>query len=135
MKLGGKNMRNFSIIALIFVVPLLAYMILTKGDVSSANKTIDANKPQIIKFTSLMCLDCKKLDKVLKELYPKYSEQIILIEVPVQTESEFTKTQIQKNNVTLVPTLVFIDSKGKKVRRTEGFVEKDTLEKYMKELK
>lgn len=127
-------MRNFSIIAIIFIVPLLAYMILTKGDANSAGKSVDANKPQIIKFTSLMCLDCKKLDKVIKELYPKYSEQIVLIEVPVQTDSDFTKTQIEKHNVTLVPTLIFINKKGKNVRRTEGFIEKDQLEKYMKEL-
>lgn len=127
-------MKNFSIIALIFVVPLLAYMILTKGDVSSANKAADANKPQIIKFTSLMCLDCKKLDKVIKEIYPKYSEKIVLIEVPVQNENEFTKKQVEKYNVTLVPTLIFLDSKGKKIRRTEGFVEKNELEKYMKDL-
>lgn len=127
-------MKNFSIIALIFVVPLLAYMILTKGDVSSANKAVDANKPQIIKFTSLMCLDCKKLDKVIKELYPKYSQKIVLIEVPVQNEDEFTKKQVEKHNVTLVPTLIFIDAKGKKIRRTEGFVEKNQLEQYMKDL-
>lgn len=127
-------MKKFTIITLIFVVPLLAYMILTRGDVSSASKSADVNKPQILKFTSLMCLDCKKLDKLMKEVYPKYREKIILIEVPVQAESEFTKKQIEKYNVTLVPTMIFIDAKGKKVRRTEGFVEQTTLESYMDEL-
>jgi len=127
-------MRNFTIITLIFVVPLLAYMILTRGDVSSASKPIDANKPQILKFTSSMCLDCKKLEKAMKEIYPKYSSKIVLIEVPVQAETEFTKKQIEKYNVTLVPTMIFIDAKGKKVRRTEGFVEPNTLETYMIEL-
>ena len=127
-------MKNFSIITLIFVVPLVAYMILSKPDVSLANKVVDSNKPQIIKFTSLMCLDCKKLDKVMKEIYPNYSNKITLIEVQVQNEDDYTKKQIQKYNVTLVPTLVFIDSKGKKISKTEGFVEKIQLEKYMKEL-
>ena len=127
-------MKKFTIITLIFVVPLLAYMILTRGDVSSASKSADVNKPQILKFTSLMCLDCKKLDKLMKEVYPKYSEKIILIEVPVQAESAFTKKQIEKYNVTLVPTMIFIDAKGKKVRRTEGFLEQTTLESYMDEL-
>ena len=127
-------MKKFTIITLILVVPLLAYMILTKGHVDSANKAVDTNKPQIIKFTSLMCLDCKKLDKVMREIYPKYSGKIVLIEVPVQTESEFTRKQVEKYNVTLVPTLIFITSKGKNVRRTEGFIESEELEKYMKEL-
>lgn len=128
-------MKKFSIITLIFVIPLVAYMILSKPDASYANKSVDGNKPQIIKFTSLMCLDCKKLDKVMKEIYPNYSGKITLIEVQVQNEDDYTKRQIQKYNVTLVPTLVFIDSKGKRVTKTEGFVEKVQLEKYMKELK
>lgn len=127
-------MKNFSIITLIFVVPLVAYMILSRPDASFANKTVDANKPQIIKFSSLMCLDCKKLDKVMKELYPKYSNKISLVEVHVQDEDANTKKQIEKYNVTLVPTLILINSKGKKVSKFEGFIEKEKLEKLMKEL-
>ena len=128
-------MKNFSIITLIFVLPLIAYFALTRPDASmAAKKAIDPNKPQIIKFTSLMCLDCKKLDKVFKEVYPTYGNKITLIEVPVQSETEFTKQQIEKYNVTLVPTMVFLNAKGKKILKTEGFVEKTTLEKYMKDL-
>lgn len=127
-------MKNFSIITLIFVVPLIAYMFLTKPDASMASKSTDANKPKIMKFTSLMCLDCKKLDKVFKELYPKYSDKITLVEVPVQTETAFVKTNVQKYNVTLVPTLVFITAKGKMLYKTEGYMPKEELEKKMKAL-
>jgi len=127
-------MKNFSIITLIFVVPLVAYMLLSKPDVSFANKVTDANKPQIIKFTSLMCLDCKKLDKVMKEVYPNYSDKIALTEIQVQNEDAYTKKQIEKYNVTLVPTLIIINSKGKKLSKIEGFVEQEKLEKLMKEL-
>lgn len=126
--------KNFTIITLIFVVPLVAYMILSKPDASLAKKSTDTNKAQIIKFTSLMCLDCKKLEGVLKEIYPKYSNKITLTEVHVQDENDYTKKQIEKYNVTLVPTLIFLNSKGKKVQKTEGFVEKAKLEKLMKEL-
>jgi len=128
-------MKNFSIITLIFVLPLIAYFALARPDVSMAAKKVsDANKPQIIKFTSLMCLDCKKLDKVFKEVYPKYSDKITLVEVPVQSETEYTKAQIEKYNVTLVPTMVFLNAKGQKQLKTEGFVEKAQLQKYMKDL-
>jgi thioredoxin-related protein len=126
--------KNFSVITLIFLVPIVAYMILAKPDASLASKTIDANKPQIIKFTSAMCLDCKKLEGVIKEVYPKYSDKITLTEVHVQDENDFTKKQIEKYNVTLVPTLIFVNSKGKKVNKTEGYMEKAKLEKLMKEL-
>ena len=127
-------MKNFTIISLIFIVPLLAYMILSKPDVSIASKSSNANNPQIMKFTSLMCLDCKKLDKTFKEIYPKYSEKITLIEIPVQTETAYTKTQVQKYNVTLVPTLVFITAKGKQLYKTEGNMTKVELEQKMKDL-
>lgn len=127
-------MKNFSIITLIFVIPLVAYFLLSKPGESLATKTPTANKPQIIKFTSLMCLDCKKLGAVMKEVYPKYSNKIDLVEIQVQNNDDYTKKQVEKYNVTLVPTLIVINSKGKKISKIEGFVEKDKLEKIMKEL-
>ncbi|MDD3435844.1 MAG: thioredoxin family protein [Candidatus Gastranaerophilales bacterium] len=127
--------KNFTIITLIFVVPLVMYTILSKPDASFANKAATGgNKPQIIKFTSLMCLDCKKLSSAMKEVYPKYSDKITLVEVQVQNNDDFTKKQVEKYNVTLVPTLILIDSKGKKVSKTEGFIEKEQLDKMMREL-
>lgn len=126
--------KNLTIITLIFVLPIVAYMILAKPDVSLANKTVSGNKPQIIKFTSLMCLDCKKLGAVMKDVYPKYSDKITLIELQVQNDDDFTKKQVEKYNVTLVPTLIILDAKGKKLNKIEGFVEKEKLEKIMKDL-
>jgi thiol-disulfide isomerase/thioredoxin len=133
---GGKlfmNWKSFSIIALIFIIPMFAYAILSRGDMSMANKGA-AGKPQIIKFTSTMCLDCKNLNGVVKEVYPKYSKQITLIEVPVQSDTAYNKQMIKKYNVTLVPTMVFLNAKGKKIARTEGSMDKTELERYMKEL-
>jgi thiol-disulfide isomerase/thioredoxin len=127
-------MKNFSIITLIFVVPLIAYFLLAKPDPTFANKSLNVSKPQIIKFTSLMCLDCKKLNNVIKEVYPKYSDKIELIEIQVQNADPYTQKQVQKYNITLVPTLVVINSKGKQLNRIEGFIEKERLEKIMKEL-
>lgn len=128
--------KNFTIITLIFVIPLIAYMILSKPDASHATKVaVGGNKPQVIKFTSLMCLDCKKLGTVMKEVYPKYSNKVTLVEIQVQNNDDYTKKQVEKYNVTLVPTLIFLDSKGKKVSKVEGFVEKEKLDKMMKELK
>lgn len=126
--------KNLSIITLIFVVPLIAYMILSKPDASLASKAPTANKPQIIKFTSLMCLDCKKLGEVMKEVYPKYSKKIILTEVHVQDNDANTKKMVEKYNITLVPTMIIINSKGKKLQKIEGFVDKEKLDNIMKEL-
>lgn len=127
-------MKNFSIITLIFVIPLVAYMILTKPDASFASKSGAGVKAQIIKFASPMCLDCKKMDKILKELHPKYEGSITFVEIPVQNDDEYTKGQIEKYNVTLVPTMIFINAKGQKVKKIEGYIDKDELEKIMKDL-
>lgn len=126
--------KNFSVITLIFVIPLIAYFILSKPDASLADKISKVNKPKIIKFTSLMCYDCKKLDKIMKEVYPKYEDKIVLVEIHVQENDANTTKQVEKYNITLVPTLIVLDSKGKKVNKLEGFIEKQKLEKIMKEL-
>ena len=81
-----------------------------------------------------MCLDCKKLGEVMKQVYPKYSSKITLTEIKVQDDTEYTRQQVQKYNVTLVPTMIFINAKGKKVARFEGFLDKNQLEKQMKDL-
>lgn len=128
------NLKNFSIIALIFIVPLIAYAIMSHNNSCCAKKVTQTNKPQIIKFTSAMCLDCKKLSEVMKDVYPKYSNKIMLVEIQVQNSDDYTKKQIEKYNVTLVPTLIILNSKGKKLNKFEGFVEKQKLEKLMKDL-
>lgn len=128
-------MKNFSIITLILIIPLVMYFTLTKSDISSTSNAAGTSKPQIIKFTSLMCLDCKKLGEVFKDVYPKYSNKITLTEIKVQDENGYTKKQIEKYNVTLVPTMIFINSKGQQVKRLEGFVDKAQLEQYMRDLK
>ena len=60
--------KTFIIMALIFIVPIVAYKILAKPEVNVENKAA-TNQPQIIKFSSQMCAECKKLDTVLDEVY------------------------------------------------------------------
>ena len=92
-----------------------------------------ANKPQVIKFTSSMCLDCQKMNGIFKEIFPKYKATIVLTEIPVQDKS--SEVQIEKYNVTLVPTIILIDSKGKQIKRIEGAIEKEEMEKLLQGLK
>lgn len=127
--------KNWIIICLVLILPIAAYFFLSKSDVSYAQKSNDmTNKPQIIKFTSKMCMDCKKVDDLLKEIFPKYSEDIVLIEVPVQSDKQDVQDKIEKYNVTLVPTMIMIKSDGKQYKRIEGYVEREEMEKYLKAL-
>ena len=128
--------KNLIIIGLIFVIPLVAFWALNKSNTTTAKTTADiANKPQVMKFTSTMCLDCQKMNKLFKEVFPKYEDKIVLTEIQVQDGQDFTNQQIKKHNVTLVPTMIFFDSDGKQVKRIEGAIEKEELEKYLQGLK
>lgn len=128
--------KNVIVIALIFLVPLVAFWVLNNSNTSTAKTTADiANKPQVIKFGSTMCLDCQKMNKIIKEIFPKYEGKIILTEILVQDGQSFTNEQIKKYNVTLVPTMIFFDSNGKQVKRIEGAIEKEELDNYLKGLK
>lgn len=128
------KLKNFITIFLIFVIPVFAFMILSSNDKTEAKKSDIGVRPQIIKFTSQMCLDCKKLNETMHKIYPKYSEKIALTEIQVQNNDKFTNDQIKKYNVTLVPTTVIIDKNGKHIKTIEGYIEEVDLEKIMKDL-
>ncbi len=134
IKQKGKVMKkNLVIISLIFALPLLAYWALTASNTTTA-KTTETGKPQVIKFTSAMCLDCQTMNKVFKEIFPKYEGKIILTEIQVQDQNSFNQEQIKKYNVTLVPTIILLNSKGQQVKRLEGEVPKNTMDNYLKGL-
>ncbi len=75
--------KNLIIISLIFAIPIIAYMALTNSNSSTA-KNIEAGKPQVIKFTSAMCMDCQTMNKVFKEIFPQFENKITLTEIQVQ---------------------------------------------------
>lgn len=136
--------KNIVIIALVFIVPLMAFWILsnsntttakTNMEVPTAENVIAIGKPQVLKFTSTMCLDCQTMNKLFKEVFPKYSNDIVLTEISVQDGTAFTTEQIKKYNITLVPTMIFLDSNNKVIRKVEGAIDKDVLEGYLKGLK
>ena len=125
--------KNVIIISLIFAIPLMAYMALTASNSTTA-QTTQAGKPEVIKFTSAMCLDCQTMNKIFKEIFPKYENKIVLTEIQVQDKNSFNEEQIKKYNVTLVPTLVLLYSKGQQVKRIEGAVTKEQMDSYLQGL-
>ena len=135
--------KNIIIIALVFLVPLIAFWVLNNSNTTTAKtnqeippaEEVIIGKPQVLKFTSTMCLDCQTMNKLFKEVYPKYQDKIVLTEISVQDGKAFTNEQIKKYNITLVPTMIFLDSNNNQVQRIEGAIEKEVLENYLKELK
>lgn len=137
--------KNMIIIALVFAIPLIAFAVLNNANTTTAKTGVNVEqktddliamgKPQVIKFSSAMCLDCQTMNKLFKEVFPKYNERIVLTEVHVQDGNAFTGELIKKYNVTLVPTMIFLDSNNRQVKRIEGAIEKNELEGYLEGLK
>ena len=125
--------KNIIIISLVFAIPILAYMALTASNSTTA-KPVETGKPQVIKFTSEMCLDCQTMNKIFKEIFPKYNNKIVLTEIQVQDKNSFNKEQIQKYNVTLVPTIILLNSQGQQIKRIEGAVSKEEMDKCLQGL-
>ena len=126
--------KNFVVISLIFLVPLITYFMLTASNSTTA-KTVEKGKPQVIKYTSQMCLDCQTMNKIFKNIFPKYKDSIVLTEIQVQDKNSFNEDMIQKHNVTLVPTIILINSDGKVVKRIEGAVSEIEMDECLKGLK
>ncbi len=128
--------KNIITVLLVLIVPIVAYILMnnSNSDVVSMAEAKTA-KPQIIKFTSNMCLDCQTMNKVMKEVYPQYQDKVALTEISVQDGKAFTNEQIKKYNVTLVPTIIMLDSNGQQVKRIEGAIPEAELSKCIEGLK
>ena len=124
-------MKNWIIALLILVVPVVAYYSLDKNAKNRTSFEVlaleDTNKPKVIKFYSPMCLDCRKLDAVVKEVMPKYSDKVVYQEFDGQSSDKRTQEMIKTYNVNLVPTMIFLQKDGMIYKKTEGYMSQKEL--------
>ena len=73
-------------------------------------------KPVIVDFGLGICMQCKKQSATLEEIRETYGDKVIVRMVNVGKEGELTK----RYEVELIPTLVFIDRRGKIVLKKVG---------------
>lgn len=125
-------MKNWIIALAILIIPMATYFVLDKTHGNKAGfEAQAAGKPVVIKFYSPMCLDCKKLDSVMKEVMPKYADKVTYQSVNGQASDSETEALVQKYNINLVPTTVFLKKDGKIYKRTEGTMTKSELESVL----
>lgn len=127
------NKKSIFTILAILILPVLAFWALT---FNQDNSTVaEANgKPQILKFSSTMCSECKEVEKTFQELLPKYEDKFVYTEVIVDNRNDMKNALIKKHNVTLVPTVVMINSDGTLYKRIENAIPKSEMEEYIKGL-
>lgn len=118
----------------ILIIPILAFFGLTfKQDTSNVAQA--SGKPTIIKFTSTMCLECQEINKIFKQIFPKYQDSINYTEVIVDSRKDMNNNLIKKYNVTLVPTVIMLNSDGTQSKRIESAIPAAELERDIKGLK
>ena len=78
------------------MLPLLAFWWLSSSKEMSAEAT--SNIPQIIKFSSTMCLECKEVEKIFKEILPKYEDKVSYTAIIVDSRKDMDNKLIKKYN-------------------------------------
>lgn len=129
-------MKNWIVALIILIAPIVTYYVLDKNSQNKAAFEAQAQvgKPSVIKFYSTMCLDCKKLDVVTKEIMPKYADKLNYQAYNVQNNDKSVDALVQKYGVTLVPTMVFIKKDGSVAKKTEGYLTNQQLEQNLNAL-
>lgn len=126
--------KTLIIAALIFVLPIAVYAVLScKNPAINETAVASVGMPKLIKFSSPMCSDCQALAKVIDEVDDDYEDRVEFIEISVNDNSGAVREQIKKYNVKLVPTMVFLNSKGEQIARVEGSVPKEQLIEYLEQ--
>ena len=81
------------------------------------------NLPKLWDFWATWCPPCKELKPTIEALEKEYAGKIEIKSI----DSDQNKELAQKFNVQAIPTLVFLDAKGKELSRIVGLVPKDTI--------
>ena len=121
------------IIFLVFALPVLLYYVIKapKENVSLAALAEAVNQPKVLHFSQVMCSECRKLEGIMKPVEAEYKGKVVFVDIDVANRTPETQALMQKYNVRVVPTLVFINKKGQVVKITEGAMPKEELEGYL----
>lgn len=125
--------KNLVVILSILILPLCFYYYLNKSQAVSAVK-VPNSKPVVIEFYSDMCGECKKMEQVVNIVYPKYSDRVTLVQVPVHRKSQDIQNLVKEYDVSLVPTIIFRKSNGTIMERFEGYMDNATFETKLRRL-
>ena len=93
-------------------------------------KALTSGKLVVVDFGASMCIPCKKLRPILRELSREYSGKAHFLIIDVYE----SRSLAREYRIQLIPTLIFFDNKGKEKYRHMGFWEKDSIVKKLKEV-
>jgi thioredoxin 1 len=86
--------------------------------------------PKLLDFGRGICIPCKKMAPILKELSEEYKDRVIIKVIEIDQEPGLTAA----NRIRLIPTQIFFDAKNQEVLRHEGFMGKDEIKKVFQKM-
>lgn len=137
-------MKNWIIVLLVFVIPLGVFAWLETGANKTSAKeaqianhtTVPTNgKAKLMKFSSPMCSDCKKVSKIMIDIIPDYENEITFEEINVSDGSKASSKAVKDYMVTVVPTLIFVSKDGKILQKTEGLLSEEEIRTSLNNIK
>jgi len=127
-----KNSTFFLITLLILSTLMLLHQTsFSQSSVERIPKDIaKVSLPKLLDFGRGMCIPCKAMAPVLKELSEEYKDRVIIKIIEIDREPNLTSA----NRIRLIPTQIFFDSKNKEVFRHEGFMDKEQIKKIFEKM-
>lgn len=127
--------KSWLLILAIFVIPLFAFWGLTFNRDVAPVAVANTEKPQVYKFSSSMCLECKEVEKIFKEIMPLYKDKVDYTSIVVDSRADMKNPLIKRYGIKLVPTVIMLNTDGSVSTRIEGAKSKEDFENCLKELK
>lgn len=123
---------NILLILAIFIIPVAIYYFInnSSGD-NISHARPQKNTPKLMQFTSQMCYDCGRVEKEIAPLRQEYSNRVVFQKIDVSNRTSAIDEMIRKYSVTVVPTLLFCDKNGFIKYRTEGYIPRSQIRKYL----
>lgn len=127
-------MKNITIILLIIILPIAAFIFLDKSRGTVDIALAENSQPTFMLFTSTMCLDCKRVKQELALIEEDYTGKVNIVKINALEKKGKTPSLIKKYEVTLVPTLIFIDKNDKIINKTEGYMSKEEMKELLESM-
>jgi thioredoxin 1 len=82
-----------------------------------------------VELGSVNCIPCKAMQKVMKAIEGKYSNQIKIVFYDVWKKDQ--EHFVLEYKIRLIPTQVFLDKDGKELMRHEGFFPEKEIDAFL----
>ena len=124
--LGGIGILALVFGSMVVGVPLLGHRPQEAGGADSPQiKGIEnpKNLPMLLDFGRGVCIPCKMMKPVLEEVAKEYDGKLLVRILEIDQYRDL----MREFKIHLIPTQIFIDSKGKVFHRHEGFMDKASV--------